>query len=107
MQNYYDLFSDHRGTLRTDLGRFWNGKPKDEDDLHIGRVGIRLLAQCIKHSVLKRKGSVSQYAVGNNWINSTSRASRQGAVAPFSGDYLAALNRFPQHGRSIFDTYRC
>lgn len=74
VENYFDLFSNRMGLLRDDLGRFWEGKPAD-DDLHIGKVGIKMLANCIKHTVLRRKGTVEKYAIRENSnVGSTNRS---------------------------------
>ena len=88
VDNYFDLFQNSNGLLRDDLGRFWDGKPAD-DDLHIGKVGIKLLANCVKHTVLRRKGTVEQYAIRDN-SNVRSRRSGMNASA-FPGQYDVAL----------------
>ena len=87
--NYYDLFCDPKGLLHQRLGKFWNGNPKIHDDLHVGATGIKLLASCIKHCVLRRKGSLLSPSVDSH------TSSRSG----FSGDYVAAVKRNPQYGQ--------
>ncbi len=76
MENYFGLFCDSNGLLAAHLGKFWQGRPNNKDDLHLGRNGIRLFARCIKHTILKRKGSVSSFGSSynvNNIDTSTSR----------------------------------
>ena len=59
--HYFGLFSDVFGNLRTDLGVFYQGRPSAQDELHLGRRGVKLLAQCLKHCVLGRKGPIIPY----------------------------------------------
>lgn len=60
MENYFGVFCGSDELLTDRLGRYWRGQPNTRDDLHLGNTGVRLLARCIKHCVLKRKGSVVQ-----------------------------------------------
>ena len=90
VDNYFDLFASKNQTLRPDLGRFWHGKPAS-DDLHIGKAGTKLLARCLKHTILKRKGPITQYAVGNSNFS----GNIQGR---FDGDYRAAVFRSSNFG---------
>ena len=53
MENYYSLFTCEHGTLNPRLGRFYQGVPNERDEVHLGNAGIRFLARCIKHCVLK------------------------------------------------------
>ena len=90
MDNYFDLFADRRGIMDVMLGRFKQGKPLDEDDLHLGSSGIRLLAQCMKHCVLRRKGPITQYSVRDNNKGSSNTniiGIRPNVPSPFNGQY--------------------
>ena len=60
MENYFGVFCGSDELLTDRVGRYWRGQPNTRDDLHLGNTGVRLLARCIKHCVLKRKGSVVQ-----------------------------------------------
>ena len=97
MENYYDIFTCDAETLSPLLGRYYQGAPNERDDVHLGNAGIRLLARCIKHCVLKRKGSVMSFGQGpsSNGArdSSNSRARHQG----FDGRYQAALVRGSGH----------
>ena len=98
MENYYSLFTCEDGTLNPRLGRFYQGVPNERDEVHLGNSGIRLLARCIKHCVLKRKGSVLSFGQGPS--RETSRDRSEGVLGghSFDGQYRAALMRGPSHG---------
>ncbi len=118
--NYYGLFCDHEGLLSGNMGRFWHGAPNSRDDIHLGSTGIRLLSRCIKHTVLKRKGSVLNFVTTSNNIdvnrfnsrnsvnNSNYYFGTRGAQSSFDGQYSRAVTHprrfshdgFTQHGRS-------
>ena len=70
MSNYYELFSNPHGLMKPALGRFQSGQLSD-DDIHLGRLGIKLLVKCLKHCILKQKGPILKYSdyIANN-INS-------------------------------------
>ena len=102
MSNYFTLFSDAGGVMRPALGRFQGGLPFDGDDLHLGQVGIKLLAKCIKHCVLKQKGPITQfmnYVVSNIDMsigNDRRRRQSSGATrSPLSASYARALGHRP------------
>ena len=99
MENYYDLFLENEDTLSPRLGRHYQGVPNDRDDVHLGNAGIRLLARCIKHCVLKRKGSVMSFRQGGVYIAENGRNRRPS----FSGQYQAALTQGLRHGRVNHD----
>ncbi|NQZ52534.1 MAG: alpha-ketoglutarate-dependent dioxygenase AlkB, partial [Moritella sp.] len=92
MDNYYDLFSDSMGMMKTQLGKFYQGKPNNRDFLHLGGTGIRLLARCIKHCVLKRKGSIKDINIDKNVTTNIRRQSIGGNRSPQSHNYARALN---------------
>ncbi|NQZ52538.1 MAG: alpha-ketoglutarate-dependent dioxygenase AlkB [Moritella sp.] len=93
MQNYYDLFCDSKGVMKPQLGKFYQGKPNDRDFLHLGGTGIKLLARCIKHSVLRRKGPILKDININNNVNTNiRRQSIGGNRSPQSHNYAWALN---------------
>ena len=98
MENYYDIFTTDLETLSPHLGRYYRGAPNERDDVHLGNAGIRLLARCIKHCVLNRKGSVLSFGQGptrgGERVSTDSRVSHHS----FDGRYQAALVRRMSHG---------
>ena len=99
MENYYQIFLGETETLSPRLGRYYQGEPNERDDVHLGNAGIRLLARCIKHCVLKRKGSVKTFGQGPSHVRSDHRDRRHS----FEGQYQAALTRGLSHGRANHD----
>ena len=99
MENYFQVFACDDDTLSPRLGRHHQGVPNERDDVHLGNAGIRLLARCIKHCVLKRKGSVLSFGQGevNFAVNDRNRR------PSFTGQYQAALTRGQRHGRVNHD----
>ena len=97
MENYYSLFTCGGETLNPRLGRFYQGAPNERDEVHLGNAGIRLLARCIKHCVLKRKGTVFSFeqgpSQGSSRVSFDSRVGHRG----FNGEYQAALSRGLSH----------
>ena len=97
MSNYYDMFADQAELLKPTLGRFQRGRPST-DDIHLGQQGIRLLAMCIKHCVLKRRGPIDQYVDYNN-IDSINQGGQSSRVSrsPYSGNYAGVVNHDLRH----------
>lgn len=103
MSNYWDMFADQQDLLKRELGKFERGRPSTSDDLHLGSNGIKLLATCIKHCVLKRRGTIEQYIEkSGDYFKSSSGANmgynqsynRVDRSPSVSGDYArAARNR--------------
>ena len=102
MENYYQLFAGDADTLSPRLGRYYQGAPNERDDVHLGNAGIRLLARCIKHCVLKRKGSVLSFGEGEVYFAENGR-NRHHSFNGFNGQYQAALTRGLTHGQANHD----
>lgn len=98
MENYFDIFTYETETLNPRLGRFYQGAPNDRDDVHLGNAGIRLLARCIKHCVLKRKGSVLSFGHGPSHGEARVRTDERVRHHSFNGQYQAAVVRGIGHG---------
>ena len=94
MENYYLLFLGEADTLSPQVGRYNQGAPNERDDVHLCNSGIRLLARCIKHCVLKRKASVISFRQGGVYSPVDSRDRRHS----FIGQYQAALTRGLRNG---------
>ena len=91
MENYYDIFACETETLYPSLGRFYRGAPNERDDVHLGNAGIRLLARCIKHCVLKRKGSVLSFGQRPTQGEARGRTDDRSGHHNFNGQYRTAL----------------
>ncbi|NQZ52547.1 MAG: alpha-ketoglutarate-dependent dioxygenase AlkB, partial [Moritella sp.] len=94
MENYYGLFSDSKGVMKAQVGKYYKGKPNDRDFLHLGGTGIKLLAGCIKHCVLKRKGSIfkDNNIIDNPVTTNTRHHSSGENRSPQARNYARALN---------------
>ena len=103
MENYYQIFLGETETLSPRLGRYYQGAPNERDDVHLGNAGIRLLARCIKHCVLKRKGSVRNFGQGLNHVDINVRSDSRDRRHSFDGNYQAAVTRRFSHGRANHD----
>ena len=107
MSNYFNLFAKDK-VLRPEMGR-WdkiNKIPNSRDDIHLGSLGIRLLARCIKHCVLRRRGDVTQLfrnvdqgtqeaPVTNIYRQQHGAAQYNVSGAPFNGSYSTAVKELP------------
>ena len=93
MPSYHNLLAYSDGTLKSVFGVYRQGKPFDQDVLHLGRSGLTIFAKCIKYSILNIDKRMTMNTNIDKNVNTNIRhQSIGGNRSPQSRNYARALN---------------